>query len=233
MRLAPYMFAIALIALRPRRGLTPKGQATLAAAGLAFCLLRLASNGYSSYLYDRAYDRELVALDHLPVGARLVSFVGETCHSEWQMTRLQHLPAIALERKLAYSNDQWSMPGAQLLTVRYTAAQRYSHDPSELVTNVQCPREWWRPVARSLAHFPRNAFDYVWLISPPRLEQGLIPVWRDPSTGSALFKVDHAVPAVTLTKQELTPPPFGETASIVQERPGLPPRLLPPAPGNP
>jgi len=29
------------------------------------------------------------------------------------MTRLEHLPAIALERKLAYTNDQWSMAGAQ------------------------------------------------------------------------------------------------------------------------
>lgn len=229
MRLAPFMVAIAVIAIRPRRGLSPRGQATLAAAGLAFCLVRLGGEIYSTYLYDKSYQRELKALDHLPIGARLVSFVGETCHSEWTMTRLQHLPAIALERRLAYSNDQWSMPGAQLLTVRYRPAKRFSHDPSELVTSTKCPREWWRPVAWSLAHFPRNAFDYVWLIRPPRydprLEQGLIPVWRDGT--SALFKVDHDVPAVTLTREELTPPPFSERASIAQDKPvrTAPPRV--------
>lgn len=221
MRLAPFLVAIALIALRPRRGLSPRGSATLAAAGLAFCLVRLGAGTYSEYLYDKSYRHELAALDHLPEGARLVSFVGETCHSEWTMTRLQHLPALALERKLAYTNDQWSMPGAQLLTVRYAAAKRFAHDPSEIVTHAQCPREWWRPVSRSLVLFPRNAFDYVWLISPPpydpRLEQGLTPVWR--SGTSALFKIDHAVPAATLTREEATPPPFSETASVDRDKP--------------
>jgi hypothetical protein len=234
MRLAPYMIAIAVIALRPRRGLSPRGASTLAAAGLAFCIIRLSSNIVSFALYDQAYDHELKALDHLPVGARLVSFVGETCHSEWQMTRLQHLPAIALERKMAYTNDQWSMPGAQLLTVKYRAARGFAHDPSELVTNTQCPREWWRPISRSLARFPRKAFDYVWLISPPpydkRFEQGLIPIWR--SGTSALFKIDHGVPAAELTKAELTPPPFSEMALNRREKLGRPP--LPPvrAPEN-
>jgi len=234
MRLAPFMVAIAVLAIRPKRGLSPRGSATLAAAGLAFCLIRLGANTYSEYLYAKSYQHELQALDHLPFGARLVSFVGETCHSEWKMSRLQHLPAIALERRLAYTNDQWSMPGAQLMTVRYRAARPFAHDPSEIVTGTQCPREWWRPISRSLVRFPRNAFDYVWLISPPpydkRLEQGLIPVWR--SGTSALFKVDHVIPAATLTKAELTPPPFSETASIAQEKPGpgQPPAVR--APGN-
>ncbi|WP_216073920.1 hypothetical protein, partial [Acinetobacter baumannii] len=86
-------------------------------------------------------------------------------------------PALALERKLAYTNDQWSMAGGQLLTVRYADAKRFAHDPSQIVTDVQCPREYWRPVAWALARFPRDAFDYVWMIETPaynpRFEQGL------------------------------------------------------------
>lgn len=233
MRLAPFLLAIAVVALRPRRGVSPQGTALLAAAGLAFCLVRLMGSTYSFYLYNESYQRELKALDHLPVGARLVSFVGETCHNEWPMTRLQHLPAIALERRMAYSNDQWSMAGAQLLAVKYRPAARFSHDPSEIVTSVQCPREWWRPISRSLALFPRNAFDYVWLISPPvydhKLEQGLVPLWRDPETRSALFRVNHAVPPVTLTREELTPPPFSEMASVAPDTP----RRAPPPPARP
>ncbi len=234
MRLAPFVVAIAVIALRPKRGVSSRGSSTLAAAGLIFCLVRLGANTYSFYLYDKSYDHELQALNHLPLGARLVSFVGETCHSEWRMTRLQHLPALALERKLAYTNDQWSMPGAQLMTVKYKVAKGYAHDPSEIVTNTQCPREWWRPISRSLARFPRDAFDYVWLISPPpydkRFEQGLIPVWR--SGTSALFRIDHAVPPAELTRAELTPPPFSETASIAPKRPGPLPPLPARAPEN-
>ncbi|WP_375380685.1 hypothetical protein [uncultured Sphingomonas sp.] len=202
MRLAPFAIAIAVIAIRPRRGLSFRGASTLAVAGLVFVVVRMGATTVSYWMFADSYSRQLAALDHLPPGARLVSFVGETCHNQWTMSRLEHLPAIALERRLAYTNDQWSMAGAQLLTTRYRAAQRYAHDPSQIVTSVQCPREYWRPISRSLARFPRDAFDYVWLIRvpsyDPALEQGLVPVWRSGEPGatgsSALLKVDHAIP---------------------------------------
>ena len=45
----------------------------------------------------------------------------------------------------------------------------------------------------ALATFPRDAFDYVWLIQPPAydpaLTRGLTPVWRDGS--SVLLRVDQ------------------------------------------
>ncbi|UYY57759.1 hypothetical protein [Sphingomonas sp. S2-65] len=207
MRLVPFMLAIAIIGIRPK-GLSMRGAAVVAAIGMAFFTARMAATTASFFLYDREYDRELKALDHLPRGARLVTFVGETCYNEWRMTRVQHLPGLALERKLAYANDQWSMAGGQLLTVRYAAAERFAHDPSELVTDVQCPREWWRPIPWALARFPRDAFDYVWLIRPPaydpRFEQGLVPVWRDGT--SALFRIDHSVPAPVVRPGELPVP---------------------------
>ena len=205
MRLAPFLLGIAVIALRARPGLSMRGGAVIAALGLVFFLARTAGTTVSFAMYDSAYDRELAALDHVPPGARLVSFVGETCYNEWTMTRLQHVPGLATERRLAYTNDQWSMVGAQLLTVRYRPAMGFAHDPSQIVTDVKCPREWWRPVAVSLTRFPRHAFDYVWLIRPPaydrRLEAGLTPIWRNGS--SALFKVDRAVPAAELRPNDL------------------------------
>lgn len=208
MRMVPFLIAIAILAIRPKPGLSMRGATLVAMLGLAFFLARIGATTASFYLYDKAYDRELKALEHVPVGARLVSFVGETCYNEWAMTRLQHVPGLALERRLAYTNDQWSMAGGQLMTVRYRAAKRFAHDPSELVTNVQCPREWWRPIARSLALFPRDAFDYVWLIRPPaydkRYEQGLIPVWRDGP--SVLYRVDHDVPGPDLNPGDLPIP---------------------------
>jgi hypothetical protein len=216
MRLVPFMVAIGILAIRAKPGLRLRGTATIAAIGLAFFGVRMAATTWSFALYDASYDRELKALDHLPQGARLVSFVGETCYNEWRMTRLQHVPALALERKLAYTNDQWSMAGGQLLTVRYLRdrprrdpARRFIHDPSQMVTDVQCPREYWRPIAYMLANFPRDAFDYVWVIRPPaydrRLEQGLVPLWRG-DNGSALFRVDRSVPRAQPTRQDLPVP---------------------------
>ncbi len=230
MRMTPFMVAIAVIALRPKRGLSIRGTSTLAVVGLAFFLARIGATTVSFWLYDQSYDRELPALDHLPRGARLVSFVGQNCHNDWQMSRLEHIPAIALERRLAYTNDQWSMPGAQLMVTHYKIAKGFAHDPSQIVTDVQCPREWWRPLTRSLARFPRDAFDYVWLITPPAhnksLEAGLVPVWTNGH--STLFKIDHAVPAPAIEPGSMKPPPFSRphagTGSSSPDSPGpLPP----------
>ena len=73
------------------------------------------------------------------------------------------------------------MAGAQLLTVRYKAAGKFAHDPSQIVTDVKCRSEWWRPVYQSLAYLPRGAFDYVWLLEPPAyhpaLTGGMTPIW--------------------------------------------------------
>ncbi|OYY69948.1 hypothetical protein [Sphingomonas sp. 28-63-12] len=205
MRLAPFVIAIAVIALRPRKGLSIRGATTLAALGLAFFSMRIASNTASFFLYDQSFHRELKALDHIPDGARLVTFVGTTCRSQWRMSRLEHLPAIALERKLAYANDQWSMAGGQLLTAHYSDAKGFAHDPSQIVTQLHCPREWWRPLNLSLAIFPRTAFDYVWLIRPPlyeaRLTAGLVPVWRDGS--SVLFRIDHQTPGPQVSHEDI------------------------------
>lgn len=207
MRLAPYLLAVAVIAIRPKPHATFRHAATLAALGLAFFLVRVGGHTISYARFDRDYDVELAALERLPVGARVISFVGHNCRNAWRMSRLEHLPAIALERRLAYTDDQWSMAGAQLLTSRYAAAGGFAHDPTQIVTSVKCRNEWWRPVNYALARFPRAAFDYVWLIRPPRYDprvvQGLVPIWRASEGNSVLFRVNHAVPAPDLRDEEL------------------------------
>ena len=196
MRLAPFLVAVAVLAIRPKAVMSARRAGAIAAIGLAFFVARIGATTWSYALFDRNYDRELAALEHVPVGARLVTFFGQPCNNPWMMSRMEHMAALALERRAAYSNDQWSMPGAQLLTVRYRAARGFAHDPSEIVTPFQCSREWWRPINRALLTFPRDAFDYVWLIRPPshdkRMLQGLVPVWR--SGPSVLYRVDRSVP---------------------------------------
>ncbi|MFS0771964.1 hypothetical protein [Sphingomonas sp. 1P08PE] len=203
MRLAPFALAIAVIALRPRPGVSPRSMATLAVLGLAFFGARLAGTTWSYWLYDQRYDRVLTALDKLPDRARVVSFVGRRCSDDWAYSRLEHIPGMLLVRKLAYTNDQWSMAGAQQLTTRYYAAGGYAHDPSQVVTDRRCRGEWWRPVAMALNNFPRGAFDYVWLLNPPvydpALVKGMTPIWR--SGRDTLFRIDDRTqpPPVTLT----------------------------------
>ncbi|MGQ0558746.1 MAG: hypothetical protein ACT4OE_04055 [Sphingosinicella sp.] len=194
MRLAPYLFAIALIAIRLPHAGGQRLTTLLGIAGAAFLLVRTAGTTWSMVLYDRTYDRELAALDHVPHGAAMVSFVGRGCREPWAMSRLLHLPGMAIVRRQAFSNDQWTMAGAQLLRVRYAAGWPFIQDPSQIVTDRKCGREIWYTIDGALRRFPREAFDYVWLISPPpfdpALARGLQPLWRDGA--SILYRVERA-----------------------------------------
>lgn len=198
MRLAPFVLATALIAIRYRTAWVGQAGAAFAVAGLLFAGARLAGNTASFWMYDRVYDRELAAIDHVPREARMVSFVGVQCRKGWTMSRLEHLPALALVRRDAFSNDQWSMSGAQLLTARYPDDGWFSRDPSQQVLARPCGAERWLTLDQSLILFPRDKFDYVWLLSPPRpdpaLLRGLQPVWQ--SGASVLYRVVDKRPII-------------------------------------
>ncbi|HEY0412039.1 MAG TPA: hypothetical protein VGD66_02720 [Allosphingosinicella sp.] len=202
MRLVPYLLAIAVIAIRLREGAGRPFARRLALGASLFVLVRIGANTLSFWMYDQTYERELAAVEHLPVGARLVTFVGVPCRPSWRMSRVEHLAGIALERRLAYANDQWLMPGGQLLSSRIPGADGYAYDPSQQTGADVCRGEEWRSLDASLAGFPRQAFDYVWLIQPPRYDKrltaGLQPIWR--SGTSVLYRVVDRTPLQTLAK---------------------------------
>ena len=195
MRLTPFMIAMAVIAIRPREGTGTRFAGTIAMLGLTFFATRTLATTASFAMLSTQYDRALVALDHLPPHARLVSFVGFSCKRQWFTNRMEHLPAVALARRSAYTNDQWNMAGAQLLTLRLRTNGRFSGDPSQIVTARPCRGEHWQTIDWSLANLPRDVFDYVWLIDVPPYDpqnlHGLTQVWRDGPY--ALYRVDKPI----------------------------------------
>jgi hypothetical protein len=197
MRLLPYTIALGVLAMRPKAELP-----ALALAGLAFFGLRMASETVSFALYGAAFDRELAALDHVPRGARLLSLIGTPCRGEWTMTRFDHLSGLAVVRREAYSNDQWSVAGAQLDRSEYLAAGAFRRDPSQIVRLHDCPVNRWPTIDSSLRHFPRQAFDYLWLINPPAwdrsLTAGMVPVWSN-GRSMLLRIVDRTQPVIRST----------------------------------
>jgi hypothetical protein len=192
MRLTPYLVALPILAIRPGATMPPGLALGLAIAGLAFFGIRIASNTVSLGLAWKDNDRALTALNYVPENARLVSFAGHECLNVWSINRMEHLGAIAIVRKRAFSNDQWELAGAQLLTTNKPDAGYFKSDPSQVVIDGPC-RDRWRTLNWSLKNLPLGAFDYVWLMDPPRydarLTQGMTPVWRDGP--DALFRIDH------------------------------------------
>ncbi|MDN8912971.1 hypothetical protein Q0P10_13740, partial [Staphylococcus aureus] len=78
--------------------------------------------------------RQLAALDHVPMGARVVSMAGLSCKDGgWAMWRNAHLGGMVPVRRFGFSNDHWETPGAKLLTVTYEPAGFWKYDPSNLI----------------------------------------------------------------------------------------------------
>jgi hypothetical protein len=191
MRLLPYLFAVALLAIRFKRDTHLPTARLLAGAGLAFVLVRIVSTSLSLGIAADDQNAKLAALDHVPAGARVIAFVGRRCGDDWELPRNDHLGSMVIVRRFGFSNDQWPLAGSSLLTIRNPRAGRFAHDPSQKARPRACAYSEAWPIETSLRQFPRDQFDYLWLIDPPAFDPALLKgatrVWSGP--GSALYRL--------------------------------------------
>ncbi len=191
MRLAPYLFAVALIAIRFRGETHLPTARLLAVAGLAFVVMRITTTTMSLARASNDMQRELAALDYVRPGSRVLFLGGRICFDEWALARKSQLGAMVISRKDALVNSEWRMPGSQLLTVRPDLALgRWSNDPSQQVHPNECGNAVYYGLDRALATFPRSKFDYVWIVQrfpyDPRLLVGWDKLYED--SDSVLFR---------------------------------------------
>ena len=179
MRLVPFMIAVPLLAVRFREATHLPTARVLAMLGLAFFVMRIAGNTISLARASDDAQRELVALQYLPAGSRVLYLVAWKCGDTWPLPRKSQLGAMTLVRKDALVNSEWRLPGAQILVVRNQARLgRFGGDPSQLVLPERCATsEHWSP-SRALSAFPREEFDYAWLVDMPPFDSTLVAGWQ-------------------------------------------------------
>jgi hypothetical protein len=191
MRLAPYVMLVATIALAPN---SPSRRAAAVVATLATALFvgRLGLLTVDFARRSDANEHQLEALHHIPKGSRVFVEVSLQCLGNWTTTRQDHLGAMAIVRRDAFVNGQWTAAGAQLLTIRYAPARGYAEDPTQILRPWRCRQYKAKTYPAALNALPRDAFDYVWLISMPRERwnsfPGLQPVWTGGRSG-ILYRV--------------------------------------------
>jgi hypothetical protein len=197
MRLAPYVIAIAVIGLVPRF--------TNRIALNVVALLALTVFGFRLYQTTDRFaafadfqEKQLSALDHVERESRVFALVNLPCLSLWESPRLEHLGAMAIVRRDAFVNGQWTMPGAQLLSITYAPAKGYAEDPTQVMRPRRCRHPRARSIESSLALFPRDAFDYVWLVNTPREhwpinDPTLKLIWHGGELG-ALYRIQDLGP---------------------------------------
>lgn len=192
MRLASFLFMIAMVSILWPKNMTRQQVGWIGLAALSFCFIRISSNVASYALYDREMKRELAALDHIPKHARLFSMVEFDCEFTWFEARKEHLPSLALVRNRAYANDQWAAAGAQLIRSKIDAPD-YAIDGSQFASKRHCLSYRNTEINHRMQNIPRDAFDYVWLIEVPPYDEkslsGMTQIWKDGQ--SAVYRIDH------------------------------------------
>ena len=172
-RLAPFVLIAFVIAVRFRER-DRKAESLVAALGLAFLICRIVGNGWSFVIADSEQRKITQALNQVPRGAKVLTLASGHCDDIWEAARHWHLGALVISRKYGFSNDQWQLPGAQLLSVKHKAAVPFHDSKSVMIFSTECARslkgrgfDGVRTTQESLEQFPRAGFDYVWLIKPP------------------------------------------------------------------
>lgn len=193
-RVLPATLALALLAVR-----TAPGEEVLARRialfGAAFFAMRTVSSIVALALFARDQQAELRAVQMMPAGSAVLSLVDERSTDLWGNRRLTHLPGIAVARARIFSNEQWAIPGQQLIRPLHPRAAPYDRDPSQFVYM----RDAGYAVTdfdRAIATFDRGTFGYVWTIGfPPGRAHAtdLAPIWA--SERSALYRVIPATKA--------------------------------------
>jgi hypothetical protein len=191
MRLAPYMIAVLILAIRFRGESRRVLGGSLAALGLLFCIMRLGGNTLSLAAASDDQQAKLAGLDHVERGARVVTMVQLPCGKVWSLPRNSHLGAMVMVRREGFSNDQWVMEGLNLLGLKYARAGYFAADPSQQIRPNGCGDGLHMPIDVALRLLPREDFDYLWLIDPPPYDPKLVadiqPVWR--GAGSILYRL--------------------------------------------
>jgi hypothetical protein len=105
---------------------------------------------------------------------------------------MDHLGSMAIVRRDAFVNGQWTDPGAQLLSIKYAPAKGYEEDPTQILRPYVCRAAGAKKYPRGLNYLPHDAFDYVWLVDMPKKNwnsfPGLEPIWTGADHG-ILYKV--------------------------------------------
>jgi Uncharacterized conserved protein len=190
-RIAPYLLAIGILGLRVLPD-NRRFQSHIALAALLFIGCRLAVQTWFYAKLDRGYQAQLVALDHIPTGSRIVSLVNMPCFGDWHSPRLDHLSQMAIVRRDSFVNGQWT--SIAMLSTHYPQGGQFVISPSHQTFPEECDQIGSYSVDYAIRHFPRGAFDYFWMVGfPPSRwpkDEGLQPVWR--GTKGVLFRVVHA-----------------------------------------
>ncbi len=197
-RLWPVTLATTLLAIRLSPG-QHRLTGMLTMAGLVIFLTRTAVTTAGFMTLDRDIAAHLQALEQITPGSRVAVLVKNPCRDHRLVHRLNHIDAMAIVRRDAFTNSQWDIKGSHRVLPLGGAGTPFNADPSQFIPGEACkaplnPDEQIAALQRRIAQIPLDRFDYLWVINfAPRLvtpPPWLISLYADDLT--SLYRIDPA-----------------------------------------
>jgi hypothetical protein len=142
-------------------------------------MLNLASAAFLTYTFVRivgitlawkniaaATQSHLKALEQVPMGARILSFQIKDCtDAKWEVDyQYNHLADFSIVRRNAFVNSQWAVRRALPAQPIYNQDTEFGANPSHYIWEGNCAAKGGKTLKDTLPTFPRDRFDFVWLI---------------------------------------------------------------------
>ena len=171
-RLAPIVPMLAL-ALQDWSGVERAKRRWVAIAGAVLLTVRLGATTAGFIAYDRSFESELAALEHVRPGSRVLNFTSVGCKlGDWRAHRLEHLSNLATPLRQAWVNSHWVIDGVNSIQVRYRPDERFYRDASEIVHPARCvdaatplDKRSRRTIDEAVREAPVARVDYLWLVA--------------------------------------------------------------------
>jgi len=163
MRLTPTIFALALICVRPLPEMSGGHRRIIAVAAMVFMLTRIGGNTVSMAMWDRQIRQETAVIEAVPRGSQLLTFIAQPCRDLWMQNRIRdtHAASYALTRRHAFANDQWQMPGGQLMRIHNPAVGPFYEAGTGSLVGEQC--QGFNQLQRAIGNIP-DGIPLLWIV---------------------------------------------------------------------
>ncbi|WP_265587327.1 hypothetical protein [Sphingomicrobium arenosum] len=162
MRLLPVLMGVVVAALGVKNA---RGGAIIAGVTLAVALFRVGTLTVTSLQWDAKIEERLALIEGLPTGSRLFMVHGPNhCANDWPLRRTIHLGGYHVWRNKGFVNSMWDLGSASPLEIRYEVPGDFGSDPSHLTRLPGCKPPYMPLFDETLADFPRESFDYLWMV---------------------------------------------------------------------
>lgn len=165
LRLAPLLFIVGMLSIRPSREMSRSAMQVMALAAILFIGLRFAGNAVSLSLWDQQFRKDLSALDAVPRGSTMVTLNAVPCGPDrpWNQDRRVHLSGLAIPLRHVFDNDQWSTPEGQLIQVHNPDAGPFQRSPSGETRERDCRPGSGDGWYNHVPHIPPTVH-YLWIV---------------------------------------------------------------------